>query len=106
MVFLLPKAPSLDHCKAYKIKYRFTPLFQNTPACTACVYKPFLNSQGLRRYQAGFMDIEIPAASPRPFSHITRRGRHILQLETVLISLYYPSAIGSDNGKDPGGHIS
>lgn len=50
------------------------------------------------------MDIEIPAESPRPFSHITRHGRHILQLETILISLYYPSAMGSGNGKDPRGH--
>ena len=50
------------------------------------------------------MDIEVPAASPRPFSHITRHGQHILQLETVLMSLYYPSAIGSGTGKDPGGH--
>lgn len=55
-------------------------------------------------YSVGFMDIEIPAASPRPFSHITRHGRHILQLETVLTSFYYPSAIGSGIGKDPGGH--
>ena len=50
------------------------------------------------------MDIEVPAASPRTFSHITRRGRHLLQLETVLISLYYPSALGSGAGNDPGGH--
>ena len=28
----------------------------------------------------------------------------MLQLETVLLSLYYPSALGSGNGKDPGGH--
>ena len=49
------------------------------------------------------MEIEVPAASPRTFSHITRRGRHILQLETVLIALYYPSALGSGNGKAPGG---
>ena len=47
------------------------------------------------------MEIEVPAASPRTFSHITRRGRHILQLETVLIALYYPSALGSGNGKIP-----
>ena len=41
------------------------------------------------------MEIEVPAASPQTFSHITRHGRHILQLETVLIALYYPSALGS-----------
>ena len=50
------------------------------------------------------MDIEVPVASPRPFSHITRRGRHILRLETVLLAIYYPSAVGSGSGKDPGGH--
>ena len=50
------------------------------------------------------MEIEVPAASPRTFSHIKRRGRHILQLETVLIALYYPSALGTGNGKDSRGH--
>lgn len=50
------------------------------------------------------MDIEVPAANPRSFSHITRHGRHILQLESVLMTIYYPSAIGSGTGNDPSGH--
>ena len=37
------------------------------------------------------MDIEVPAKSPRPFSHITRHGRHLLRLETILVLIYYPS---------------
>ena len=50
------------------------------------------------------MDIEVPASSPRPFSNITRHGRHIIALETVLVSVYYPSALGSGTGRDPGGY--
>jgi len=50
------------------------------------------------------MDIEVPVSNPRPFSHITRHKRHILQLETVLMSIYYPSALGSGTGSDPSGH--
>ena len=50
------------------------------------------------------MDIEIPAATLRSSSNIMRHGRRILQLETLLISLYYPSAIGSSSGKRPRGH--
>ncbi len=50
------------------------------------------------------MDIEIPAATLRSSSNIKRHGRRILQLETLLISLYYPSVIGSGSGKRPRGH--
>lgn len=49
------------------------------------------------------MDIEVPVESPRTFSSITRHGRHLLQLETVLFTLYYPAAIGSGSGRDPSG---
>jgi platelet-activating factor acetylhydrolase len=49
------------------------------------------------------MDIEVPAEKPRTFSNITRNGRHLLQLETVLFTLYYPAAIGSGAGRDPAG---
>jgi len=48
------------------------------------------------------MDIEVPARSPRPFSQ--KNGDYHLQLETVLISLYYPSAFGYESGRDPGGY--
>lgn len=50
------------------------------------------------------MDVEVPARTLRPFSHIKRHGRHLLQLETVLMSIYYPSAFGSGSGRDPGGN--
>ena len=36
------------------------------------------------------MEIELPARSPQTFSHITRHGRHILHLKTVLFTVYYP----------------
>jgi platelet-activating factor acetylhydrolase len=55
-------------------------------------------------YSVGSMDIEVPAEKPRTFSNITRDGKHVLQLETVLFTLYYPSALGSGDGKDPGGN--
>ena len=54
--------------------------------------------------QVGMIDIEVPVQNPRTFSHITRRGRHVLRLETVLISIYYPVAFGSGVGRDPAGH--
>ena len=50
------------------------------------------------------MDIEVPAQNPRTFSNITRHHRHLLQLETVLLSIYYPCAIGSGSGRDPAGY--
>ena len=49
------------------------------------------------------MCLEVPAANPQTFSHITRHHRHILQLETILMSIYYPAAFGSGAGKDPSG---
>ena len=55
-------------------------------------------------YSVGSMDIEIPAESPRPISHIKRDGRHVLRLETVLFTLYYPAAFGAGVGKDPAGY--
>ena len=50
------------------------------------------------------MDIEVPAQNPRTFSHITRHRRHLLQLETVLVTIFYPCAIGSGSGRDPAGY--
>lgn len=52
------------------------------------------------------MDIETPATSPRPFSHITRHGRHMLQLETVLVCIYYPSVRDPGTCKDGKAHKS
>lgn len=55
-------------------------------------------------YSVGSMDIEVPVESPRPVSEIKRDGRHLLRLETVLFTLYYPAAFGSGVGKDPAGY--
>jgi platelet-activating factor acetylhydrolase len=55
-------------------------------------------------YSVGSMDIEIPAEKPRTISNIKRDGKHVLQLETVLFTLYYPAAFGTGHGKAPGGY--
>jgi platelet-activating factor acetylhydrolase len=55
-------------------------------------------------YCVGSMEIEVPVADPRHISDIKRDNKHLLKLETVLFTLYYPSAFGSGSGKDPAGH--
>jgi len=54
-------------------------------------------------YSVGMLDIEIPVREPRTFSNIKRNGRHLLELETVLFSVFYPSAFGSGHGPSPEG---
>ena len=54
-------------------------------------------------YTVGMMDIEIPVRQPRVFSDITRKKHHLLQLETVLFTIYYPAAEGTGRGIDPAG---
>ncbi|TKA78629.1 hypothetical protein B0A55_02671 [Friedmanniomyces simplex] len=54
-------------------------------------------------YPVGTMEIEVPARNPRVFSHITREGKHILQLETVLMTVYYPSSYHDRNLAVPEG---
>lgn len=54
-------------------------------------------------YTVGIMDIEVPAREPRHFSEIKREHRHLLQLETVLFTVFYPSGFGSGQGKSPEG---
>jgi platelet-activating factor acetylhydrolase len=54
-------------------------------------------------YSVGMMDIEAPAREPRYFSDIKRGGRHLLELETVLFTVFYPSGFGSGQGKSPEG---
>ncbi|KAF2722843.1 platelet-activating factor acetylhydrolase-like protein, partial [Polychaeton citri CBS 116435] len=44
-------------------------------------------------YSVGTMEIEVPAQEPRTFSNIKRHGIHMLQLETVLMTVYYPAAV-------------
>ena len=54
-------------------------------------------------YSVGMMDIEVPAREPKTFSDIKRQHRHLLELETVLFTIFYPSAFGSGLGKSPEG---
>lgn len=54
-------------------------------------------------YTVGMMDLEVPVRHPRHFSHITRNKRHLLKLETVLFTVFYPSDFGSGNGQAPDG---
>jgi len=43
-------------------------------------------------YHVGTMEIEVPAREPRAFTDITRHDRHVLTLETVLMTIYYPAS--------------
>lgn len=44
------------------------------------------------------MEIEVPVENPRVISsHITRKKKHVLQLETVLMTVYYPASLESHN---------
>ncbi|KAF2209295.1 hypothetical protein CERZMDRAFT_100499 [Cercospora zeae-maydis SCOH1-5] len=53
-------------------------------------------------YPVGTMEIDLPAAKPQAFSQITRHMRHILQLETVLMTIYYPAhyRLGGEAAQD------
>lgn len=44
-------------------------------------------------YEVGTIDLEVPAQEPRTFSDITRHKVHILSLETVLMTIFYPAHI-------------
>ncbi|KAK5115983.1 hypothetical protein LTR62_000439 [Meristemomyces frigidus] len=48
-------------------------------------------------YPVGTMEIEVPVEHPRVFSHIKRNGKHLLQLETVLMTIYYPASHDEKN---------
>ncbi|KAM0722897.1 hypothetical protein Q7P37_001095 [Cladosporium fusiforme] len=48
-------------------------------------------------YSIGTMEIEVPVENPRVISHITRKKKHVLQLETVLMTIYYPASLESHN---------
>ncbi|KAI9682305.1 MAG: hypothetical protein M1817_000359 [Caeruleum heppii] len=52
-------------------------------------------------YSVGTIDLEIPVDEPRNLSPITRHQEHVLRLETVLLSIYYPAAVASGTGHDP-----
>lgn len=46
-------------------------------------------------YEVGTIDLEVPAKEPRTFSDITRQKVHVLALETVLMTIYYPAHINA-----------
>ncbi|KIW69961.1 hypothetical protein PV04_02273 [Phialophora macrospora] len=46
-------------------------------------------------YEVGIIDLEVPAEKPKTFSDITRHGVHVLALETVLMTIYYPAHINA-----------
>ncbi|TVY51399.1 Platelet-activating factor acetylhydrolase [Lachnellula cervina] len=54
-------------------------------------------------YSVGMLDIEVPVREPRHFSEIKREHAHLLKLETVLFSVFYPSGFGSGQGESPEG---
>jgi len=49
-------------------------------------------------YDVGVLDIEVPAKNPQTFSNIKRQHVHLLALETVLLTIFYPAHI--DTAKD------
>lgn len=49
-------------------------------------------------YKVSTIDIEVPAEKPRTFSDITRHKTHIIELESVLFTIYYPAHIDSGLG--------
>jgi len=42
-------------------------------------------------YSVGMMEVEVPAREPRSFSDIKRNDTYLLELDTVLFTVYYPS---------------
>ena len=57
-------------------------------------------------YAVATMEIEIPVEDPRAFSHIKRNGHHLLQLETVLMTIYYPASVDHYNLQKHDGRFS
>lgn len=53
-------------------------------------------------YNVGMVDIEVVVREPRMFSDITRRKQHLLRLETVLFSIYYPT-LDTSRSPEPSG---
>lgn len=50
-------------------------------------------------YKVSTIDIEVPAEKPRTFSDITRHKTHIIALESVLFTIYYPAHVDSGVGQ-------
>ena len=54
-------------------------------------------------YKVSIIDVEIPATNPRTFSNIKRQHTHILALETILLTIYYPAHLDTGSGPSPSG---
>lgn len=52
-------------------------------------------------YKVSTIEIEVPAENPQCFSDITRHKNHIIQLESVLFTIYYPAHVDSGVGGPP-----
>ena len=50
-------------------------------------------------YKVSTIDIEVPVEKPRTFSEITRHKTHLLKLESVLFTIYYPAHVDSGLGE-------
>jgi platelet-activating factor acetylhydrolase len=47
----------------------------------------------------GYLEIEAPVREPRTFSNLKRNREHLLRLDTVLFSVYYPSGLEVNTAK-------
>jgi platelet-activating factor acetylhydrolase len=52
-------------------------------------------------YGVGYLEIEAPVREPRTISDLKRDHEHLLRLDTVLFSAYYPCKVEADVGENP-----
>lgn len=50
-------------------------------------------------YDVGCVDIEVPVSNPRTFTNFTRKKTPLLQLDTVLMALFYPAELANVDRK-------
>ncbi|ETN37354.1 uncharacterized protein HMPREF1541_08345 [Cyphellophora europaea CBS 101466] len=50
-------------------------------------------------YDVGCVDIEVPVSNPRTFTSFTRNKDALLQLDTVLVTIYYPAHLNNETKK-------
>jgi len=86
-----------------KLPFFFRPLPRYTGPYNVGISSPTFQ-HALTNFWVGIMDIEVPVENPRSFSNISRHNQPLLKLETVLISIYYPSDFDSGAGRDPAGY--
>ncbi|KAL0935186.1 platelet-activating factor acetylhydrolase [Colletotrichum truncatum] len=52
-------------------------------------------------YGVGFLEIEVPARTPRTFSELRRDNVPLLRIDTVLFAVYYPCTLKSKTDDHP-----